>query len=435
VIRWSRRWFLGGAGALVALPALEFFAVKTARSQAAISPQRLIVYFLPNGRMPTSWEPKERGKTFNLPAAATPLAPFKSELLFMPGLNHVTAETSSGAGDHARGAGTLLTSKTLKDFTRLSNDISFDQAIVKALSPTTRFPSLQWSAGEPSACDVSASCTYTQTISWAASGQPLSPLTDPLTAFNQLFGGTSEGATAEQQAIRRQSLGSVLDYALADANRLNQRLGQHDREKLDEYLTAVRQVEKRVQNPLGSACETGPTPHSALEYGERVEAFHQLMVLALRCDQTRVVSFMLENSLSNRSHPFVNAPGGHHALSHDGSADGRAALLRVETWQCQQAADFASKLKSTSDAIGGSLLDNTALLLLPDMGDGIVHDHTDVAPVLLGSCGGTLDTGKVLDVKAAPIGNLYLTLLRALGAPDNRFGEDGTALLPGVLKS
>lgn len=429
----SRRWFLGGAGALVALPSLEFFAAKPARSQAATAPQRLVIYFLPNGRMPKTWVPAELGDAFKLPTASASLEPFKSQLLFMSGLFHTAGQNSTAAGDHARGTGTLLTSKTLDNFNQLTNDISIDQAIVKALAPTTRFPSLQWGAGEPSACDFGASCTYTQSISWAAPGKPLSPLTDPLTAFNQLFGGTSEGATAEQQAIRRESLGSVLDYALSDANQLSARLGKRDQEKLDEYLTAVRQLETRLQSPVG-ACEVGQPPGAGLGYQERVVAFNDLMLLALRCDQSRVITFQIENGLSSRSHPFINAIAGHHALSHDGSPDGRAALLRLEAWQCEQAADFATKLQAAREVDGSSLLENTALLLLPDMGDGNPHDHTNLAPAIVGSCRGAFETGKVVDFKGAPLSNLYVTLLQAMGAPNTTFGQDGTAVLPGLLK-
>ncbi len=430
----GRRWFLGGAGALVALPSLEFFAAKPARSQAAVPPKRLVVYFLPNGRMPSTWVPPELGSSFTLPKASASLEPFKQQLLFTSGLFHTAGQNSTAAGDHARGTGTLLTGTTLHNFNQLTNDISFDQAIVKALAPTTRFPSLQWGAGEPSACDFGASCTYTQSISWAAPGKPLSPLTDPLTAFNQLFGGSSEGATAEQQAIRRASLGSVLDYALSDADELSRRLGKRDREKLEEYLTAVRQLETRLQSPVG-ACEVGEPPSAGLGYPERVVAFNDLMLLALRCDQSRVITFQIENGLSSRSHPFINAVAGHHALSHDGSPDGRAALLRLETWQCEQAADFATKLRAAKEADGSSLLDNTALLLLPDMGDGNPHDHTNLAPVIVGGCGGALETGKSVDFKGAPLSNLYVTLLQAMGAPNTTFGEDGTAVLPGVLKT
>ena len=433
MMQLSRRWFLGGAGALIALPSLELFAAKPARSQAAQAPQRFVVYFLPNGRMPASWVPGQLGTDFTLPAASASLEPFKSQLLFLSGLFHHAAQDSTAAGDHARGTGTLLTSTTLHDFNQLTNDISVDQAIVKALQPKTRFPSLQWGAGEPSACDFGASCTYTQTISWAAPGMPLSPITDPLTAFNQLFGGSSEGATAEQQAIRHASLVSVLDYAEADAKQLQKKLGKVDQAKLDEYFTAVRELETRLQSPLG-ACEIGQPPSAGLGYQERVVAFNDLMVLALKCDQSRVVTFMLENGLSSRSHPFINAIAGHHALSHDGSPDGRAALLRLEKWQCEQAADFATKLKAVTDVDGSSLLDNTALLLMPDMGDGNPHDHTNVAPALLGGCRGAIDFGKVVDFKGAPLGNLHVTLLQMMGATNTTFGQDGVAALPGVLK-
>ena len=144
---------------------------------------------------------------------------------------------------------------------------------------------------------------------------------------------------------------------------------------------------------------------------------------------------MIENGLSSRSHPFVDAVAGHHAISHDPSPNGRAALLRVEAWQCEQAANLATKLAAAQDFDGTSLLDNTALLVLPDMGDGYPHDHTSLAPVLLGGCGGALETGKAVNYQGAPIGNLYVTLLKAMGASNDTFGQDGTAPLPGTLKA
>src|SRR5262249_5217024 len=152
-------------------------------------------------------------------------------------------------------------------------------ALVKALAPSTRFPSLQWGAGEPMACDFGASCSYTQSISWAGPKAPLAPTISPLTAFNQLFVGDQEGATATEQAIRRTSLKSVLDYTLDDANALNATLGRDDKSRLDEYLTSIRDLENRLTKPAG-ACATGPAPSGSLEYPDRVKAFHDLIALA-----------------------------------------------------------------------------------------------------------------------------------------------------------
>lgn len=433
-MKLSRRHFLGGAGALVALPALESMAPRRARAQSKPA-QRFVVYFLPNGRVPETWIPNASGAAFELPSVSASLAPFKEDMIFCSGLYHTAAQEAGSvtqAGDHAKGTGPILTCAKIDEFQNLNNDVSLDQALVQALAPTTRFPSLQWGAGQPAACDFVASCVYTHCISWSEPGKPLSPVLDPLTAFNELFGGTDEGATAAQREIRRRSFASVLDYVLDDAGSFATTLNAPDRNKLDEYFTAVRELEQRLTSPA-AMCETGPAPGASLEYPDAVRAFNDLMVLALRCDQSRFITFMIENGLSGRSHPFIDAEGGHHALSHFGNDDDRARLLRLETWQCEQAADLATKLKAITEPDGSTLLDNTALLLLPDMGFGNPHDHTNLAPVVIGKAGGALATGQSLAFSSAPLGNLYVTLLQAFGVATETFGMDGVAALPGLL--
>jgi len=432
-MRLSRRMFLGGAGTLVALPSLGLFAPRRAHGGGAEPIRRFLVYFVPNGRVPGNWVPPESGTEFSFPPTLAPLAELKSDLICMSGLFHTAATLSSGTGDHALGTGTILNCAPYPDGS-LHGDISMDQALVKALMPPTRFASLQWGAGEPMACDFGASCSYTQSISWAGPQTPLAPVISPLTAFNQMFAGANEGATAAEQEIRRQSLGSVLDYVLDDAESLKVRLGTDDKQKLEEYFTSVRELEKRITQPAGD-CEPGPAPAGGLDYRGRVTAFHDLIALAFQCDQTRVITFMIENGLSGRSHPFLDAPGGHHGLTHGaGGAALTAAqqLLNLERWQAEQAADCAKKLKALVDFDGTPLLDNTAMLILPDMGDGGPHDHTNLAPVIVGRCGGALATGQAIHYPSAPLGNMYVSLLQAFGVDTTTFGIDGVAPLDGL---
>jgi hypothetical protein len=426
--------FLGGAGTMVALPSLGLFAPSRAKSAPATPVQRLLVYFVPNGRVPGNWVPPESGTAFSFPPALAPLAPLASDLICMSGLFHTAATLSSGTGDHALGTGTILNCAPYPDGS-LHGDISMDQALVKALQPTTRFPSLQWGAGEPMACDFGASCSYTQSISWAGPKLPLAPVIDPRTAFDQMFAGANEGETLADQEIRRQSLASVLDFVLDDAESLKVRLGTDDKQKLEEYFTSVRELEKRLTQPAGD-CEPGPAPAGGLDYPSRVTAFHDLIALAFSCDQTRVITFMIENGLSGRSHGFLGAPGGHHGLTHGagGTTVSAADQLRIlETWQAEQAAAVATKLKALTDADGVPLLDNTAMLILPDMGDGGPHDHTNLAPVIVGRCAGKLQTGQAIHYAGDPLGNMYVALLQAFGVATTTFGIDGVAPLPGLL--
>jgi len=427
---FSRRRLLGAAGVAIALPALEVFRPRVAYTQSKPAPKRFLVYFAPNGRVPANWTPKETGTTFALRAASKPFEPFKKDMIFLTGLYHGSGVKSGGGGAHAKGCGTLLTSTTVApNMSKLDNGISLDQAMVKALKPSTPYPSLQWGAGEPWACDAGgASCQYTQTLSWGGGNAPLMPVTDPLTAFNQLF-GAGEGTTEAEQAKRRLSLASVLDYVQSDAKQLRATLGVADQARLDEYLTSVREVEVRLTNP-GGACEAGPAPGVGLDYPARVQAFNDLIALAFKCGQTQILTFMIENGLSSRPHPFLNAPTGHHALSHGAGED---QLLRVETWQTQQAADLLKKLQETKEVDGSSLLDSSVVLFTSDMGLGNSHDHTNLAPVVFGKAGGALNAGRAIDAKGAPLGNLYVALLRAMGIEASKFGEDGVAPLGGVL--
>ena len=429
-MRFSRRKFLGGAGVLVALPAFGMVRPRHAASEPGAPIKRFLVYFLPNGRVPATWVPPQVGTEFGFPPALAPLAPLKGDMIALSGLYHTSAKMSAGTGDHALGTGSILTCAPHPDG-GLHGDISMDQTLVKALAPATRFPSLQWGAGEPMACDFGASCSYTQGISWAGPKAPLAPVISPLTAFNQLFAGTNEGATAMEQEIRRASLKSVLDYVLDDAGSLQTQLGADDKLKLEEYFTSVRELETRLTAPAG-ACESGPAPAGGLDYPSRVAAFNDLIALTFQCNQTQVITFMIENGLSGRGHPFIDAPGGHHGLTHGAGVDAPGQLLRLETWQAQQAANLATKLKGMLDPDGTPILDNTAMLLLPDMGDGGLHDHTNLSPVILGRLGGRLNVNQSIHYAGAPLGNLYVSLLRAFGVETTTFGIDGVAPLDGV---
>jgi hypothetical protein len=187
------------------------FHVPKAHSQTGGVAERLIVYYFPNGRLPENWLPSAVGTDFDLPPGSAALEAYKSKLVFLSGLRDTAARLSTElAGDHARGTSGVATCTPLDDFLHLDHDVvSVDQLLADRLNPDTRFRSLQYGAGEPFACDRGASCAYTQALSWAGANRPLTPITDPLSAFNQLF-GAAEGDTPEEQERRRNSLSRVL---------------------------------------------------------------------------------------------------------------------------------------------------------------------------------------------------------------------------------
>lgn len=438
-MKLTRRRFLRAAGgAALALPALSMFS---SISRADTPLPRLLVYYLPNGRRREWWVPSANGG-LTFPASLSALQPFANRALSITDLWNTAASNSPGAA-HAMGTGTLLTGTAIPTVAGgvVHNNISFDQILARELAPDTRFASLQWSSGEPGVCDVGGSaCAYTQSVSWSGPRQPMLPTLNPHAAFTRLFGdGAADGLAGRAADIRRQSVGSVLDLTREEAGRFEARLGADDRETFQQYRTALAELEASLLRPP-SACgadETGPSP--TLTYPERVPAFHELIKLAFQCDQTRIITFMIEFGLSLRSHDFLGAPGGHHVLTHDLSQSALERLERVERWQAQMLADMLTRLDSTPTAAGRTLLDDTMVLVVPSMGEGASHDHTRVCPLIFGGTGFVATDGRQVNGAQTSLANLFVTLLAgfgvegSFGAGGAKFGDDGESVLSGIV--
>ena len=431
-----RTWLKGAFSATLALPMLEYFSVGSAFAQNAMSRPRLLVYYLPNGRVPQWWVPSVGGGSLAFPAESSALQPFASRALSVVNLDNVAARESPGAA-HAMGTSTVMSGVRFPDLNGLKCGTTTDQIVAQQLNPQTRFRSLQFSAGEPATCDVGgAACPYTQCISWAAPGQPLIPTINPESAFEQLFGTSVDGLTGAAAEIRKRTRRSLLDFVREDAKSLETALGAEDKARLDEYFTSLREVEKSFEPTAPPASCQPPTegPGGTLQYPDRVRAFHDLVKLTFQCDQTRILSFMIEFGLSQRTHDFIGAPGQHHALSHGDPAQ----LQRVETWQAEQLAHMLTLLRDTPDADGRSLLDNTLVLVMPSMGVGSSHDHSRVCPILFGGQGIVRTTGQQVAADGVPLNNLHVALLEAFGIPgafgNNGaiFGDYGTSALGGI---
>jgi len=437
-----RRWLVGACSTTLALPALEWFLPREA---SALEPTpRMLVYYFPNGRRPEWWVPSMATGTPVFPAQAAALQPFADQVLSLVNLTNTAAIGSPGAA-HAMGTGTIMTCSTIPDVAGgvLHNDVSLDQLLVQQLKPPTRFSSLQWSAGEPGPCDVGgSSCAYTQSISWTAKASPLVFTIDPSAAFERVFGSGVDGLEGAAAEIRRASNKSVIDFVDEDARALQMRLGQADRLRLEAYFDALRELEKTITSGGATCAVTPEPPVGGLQYPERVAAFHQLIRLALQCDQTRFLSFMIEFGLSGRSHDFLDAPGGHHAISHFGDQTNKDRLERVETWHAQQLGAMLQLLRDTPGLSGGTLLDETVVLAIASMGEGNGHDHARNCPMLFGGTGVVQATGQQIAFPfeaPQPLANLHVSLLEAFGvagsfgANGTIFGDDGTATIPGIV--
>ncbi len=432
---WSRRAFIGGGAAVITLPFLESLkAPAWASTGGGACPTRLIFYHTPNGMMMSDWTPNATGMGYDLPRILSPLASVQDQVSVISNLANRPAIVPV-AGDHARGTGSFLSCATIEftDGDDIYNGTSIDQVVAQAIGNQTAFPSLELgTAGGASVgtCDSGYSCAYTRNISWSSPTTPLPKMTDAQLVFDRLFAGFDTSLTEAERAQRRAWRTSVLDRTTDQISKLNGKLSRSDKAKLDEYLTGVRDLEVRIQSGQTGTCSPPGEPGAGLSYPEQVAAMNALMVKALECDLTRVVSFMMENAGANRSFDFLGITGSHHELSHhQGSASTIEDLVVIERWEVQQFADLVTQLDAVQEADGSTLLDNTLAYFSSEIADGDSHAHTGLPVLLAGSGGGTVTPGRHIDLaNETPMANLFLTMADSLGVQPGSFG-DSTGLL------
>jgi hypothetical protein len=460
--RYGRRAFLGGATVLIGLPFLETLAPKPARGQSTGAPKRFLGYFYPNGMVMDAWRPMDVDGDLILGPSMGPAITFddglpiafpeseqgpgldqlKEHILILSGLQNTKQEP--GTGDHSGGVGAFLTNRTTprsSDATSMGGP-SIDFVISQAIGQSTRRPYLAI-AGEQarpagSTCDTGFSCAVGDHISFDADGRNLPRYDHPEDIFDQLFSGldASSGVDALKQRWAQDQ--SVLDVIAAEAEALKPALSYQDKPRLEEYLTSVREVERRVgnlQSGGGGACTLPErTTTYSFENGRvTIDTEHELMALALQCDATRVISYMWGNSSNGRPHTFIGAPGGHHDISHHGGrAENLNKLRRIDYWWFRRFAELLLRLKSLPDIDGRTVLDNTLVFLGTDVSDGDEHNHDDM-PVVLAGGGAGFTMGRHVQYQGNWFGELFVAIANGLGAPIPSFGEKGTAPLPGLI--
>ncbi len=445
----SRRHFLRGLGTLVALPALEsivpvrLFAASPASSLATTvtgAPLRTAFVYFPNGAIPGVWWPQGAGKEFTLSRTLEPLQDFKQHLQVLGGLDHLNAAPGpDGAGDHARANGTFLTGVRLKkSATDIRAGISIDQIIARQVGHLTRFPSLELTGDhkrQTAGCDSGYSCAYQYNISWSSATTPMTPEANPRQVFERLFGAGAPGERVENLKRRRQEQRSILDFVMEDARDMQRRLNPNDRDKLDQYLTGVRDLEIRIQKAekLGDAkdpmVETPPAGIPS-DYSEHLQLMFDILVLAFQTDSTRVASLLLAHDGSNRSFAEIGVPEGHHDLSHHFENEEKIKKISdIDLWYVTQFSKFLQKLESTKDVDGNSLLHNSMILYGSGNADGNRHTHANLPLILAGSGGGTLTPGRFIKHSSNPTSNLFLSMADRMGVTGlERFGDSSGRL-------
>ena len=447
----SRRHFLRGLGACVALPAFE--SLSTAGLRAAEpgaaplavtrsgAPLRTAFVYFPNGAIPSAWWPEGGETDFKLGPTLQPLEGIRSQVQILGGLDHQNAYPGKdGGGDHARANGTFLTGVRMKkSATEIRAGVSIDQVMARAVGHLTRFPSLELtcdSSRKTGGCDSGYSCAYQYNISWSSETAPMTPEGNPRQVFERLFGAGAAGERAANLKRRQQEQRSVLDFVIEDARAMQQRLGVRDQEKLDQYLTGVRELETRIQQAerfrvQDPGVETPPGVPP--EHAEYIRVMYDMLLLAFQTDSTRVASLLLAHDGSNRSFGEIGIFEGHHDLSHH---QNRPEMIQkvadIDRWYVQQFAAFLERLRTTPDVDGRSLLDNSMIVYGGGNADGNRHTHSNLPILLAGGGGGTLANGRLVKHGGKPATNLFLSLADRQGIQGlERFG-DSTGRLTGI---
>ncbi|MGB0420980.1 MAG: DUF1552 domain-containing protein, partial [Limisphaerales bacterium] len=349
-----------------------------------------------------------------------------------------------GAGDHARSAGVFLTGvQPLKsEGSEIRAGVSADQIIAEAIGHRTRFASLEIGAetGRQSGkCDSGYSCAYSNNISWRDAATPMTKEVNPRLVFERLFGNQISQEQNESQIRRRRHQQSILDFVLEDAHRLERQVAYKDKQKLDEYLTAVREIEQRIeraeQQQAAQPIQLGTfeTPEGIpSSYEEHIRLLGDLMVMAFQTDVTRVATFMLANEGSNRSYRHIGVNEGHHSLSHHQNDPAKQAKIsEINTFHVQQAAYILQKMKSIPEG-DGTLLDHSMVVYGAGISDGNRHNNENLPVFVAGKGGGRISTGRHVSYDfETPMANLLLSMIHEMGVPAERFG-DSTGLLRGL---
>ncbi len=441
-----RRTFLRGLGVGIALPLLN--AMLPTRALAGVAgagkaPVRMGFLFVPNGAHMPDWTPTTNGADYEMPWILQPLTAHREDLLVLSGLTHDRGRANDdGGGDHARSASTWLTGmQPLKsEGSQIRLGLSADQHAAKVIGRETRFPSLELGL-EPGRqggkCDTGYSCAYSNNLSWSDETTPLAREMNPRLVFERLFASELPKDRSESVARRKLYKKSILDFVLEDAKSLSGKVGGHDREKLDQYLTAIREIEQRVENAERMVASANTNVAAGYEIPEGVpESYEQhaklmcdMMVLAFQADVTRVCTFMLANEGSNRSYRNIGVSDGHHTLSHHQGDHAKQMKIReINRFHVQQFAYILDRLKSIPEG-EGTLLDNCMLLYGGGLADGNAHEHFNLPLVMAGSGGGTITPGRHLTYsRETPMCNLLVSMLERAGAPVSRFGDSTGAL-------
>jgi hypothetical protein len=429
-----RRTVLRGMGAALALPLLDGMvpALSALQTTAAKPVKRLSVIYHPNGIVDYGWNVKEIGPLGELSPILKPIEAFKSQMIMISNLAHAEAEAKGdGNGDHARAGGTHLTGVHVrKSETNVEANISMDQIAAKAFESETQFGSLQLTLDANTmvgSCDGGYSCAYSNTLSWLTPTLPLMSENDPRVVFERLF-GASDSTDSKVRNARLAADKSILDSITGRIAQLQKELGPGDQRKVDNYLSSIRDVERRIQLAEQQSSRELPEVDKPsgipATFEEHADLMYSLQLLALQCDLTRVVTFMYGREITGRTYPALGINESHHSISHHGNDPEKLAkLVLIQTHHINLLAKYLEKLKATPDG-DGNLLDHSMLMFTAGLSNSDRHSHSPLFNLVVGGGAGTLKGGQHISYpEGTPQTNLYMTLLQKMDVQVEKIGD------------
>jgi hypothetical protein len=442
-----RRTFLQGMGAAIALPYLDAMIPvgRTGGAAAAARKTRFVAIESVHGAAGSNawgasknlWAPAVTGRKFELIAdgALPALEPWRKYLTIVSNTDCRMAEAFAApeiGGDHFRSSAVFLTQSHPKQTqgSDLFVGTSLDQIIARHIGEDTALPSIQLcieNLDQAGGCYYNYGCAYTDTISWASPSEPLPMIRSPRAAFDLLFGA---GANNADRAARRKTNGSILDYITGEMASLKRELGPSDRQRLDQYVENIHELERRIQrvearNASGAERLLPEAPAGVPDsFEEHMKLMFDFQVLAFESDMTRVVSFKTGRDASSRTYPESGTNKGFHPASHHGGREANILDFNmINRYHVAMLPYFLDKLRNTPDG-DSNLLENSMIIYGSPMADGNIHNHRRCPLLVLGHGGGTLEGN--LHLKApdgTPMADVMLTLMHKLGLDNKSFGD------------
>ncbi|MEP6715882.1 MAG: DUF1552 domain-containing protein [Terriglobia bacterium] len=458
-----RRAFLRGigqgAGVTIGLPLLEAMIPGSligspqaaAQAQQVAARNRLLILYYPNGIHTPNWYPAAPATEvlstlapaqytdYPLSPALQPLERHLKDLLLIGGLSVPLAKLDKN-GDHAKAMSCYLTGVRIKMTATddIQSGISADQIVANAIGHQTRFPSLEMGLDYgrmEGGCDPGYACIYSNNVSWKNQTTPAIKEVNPRIVFDRLFGNAAQSDHQREKRDQQETYNrSILDYTRESLNRINKQLGNGDKVRVDEYLTSIREIERRLDAPPSDEKlpEGVVRPTRVPEtFKEHFQLMADLQILAIRQDITRVSTFLLGVEQSRRTYAEIGIPEEHHGLTHHaGNPEKIAKVCRIDNYCVQQFAYMLDKMKAIKEG-DGTLLDNSMVLLGNGNGDAARHDHQNCMTILAGRGGGSLTPGRYLKYDGVVMSNLWLSLMDRMGVEVERHG-DSTGRLTGL---